>query len=346
MAFGLVCSLAACSSESTQTAPTPAAIPTPPPTTVALATTTPSTVPPTTLRPREECVTTVGAGESFGVIINRIDRAEVTIDTLLSENGLTADDVIHPNDELDICVGNDIDDVTGASRLAPSVGAVTDQQLKLNDLFAPYIIAELKVDGDSGRMTRQMLCAARLLLGLPANMNHLDPASEEATAIMGATSLQSPADAQTWASKWILIDRTCQILIAGEQESIVDIYPTSTGQPGYPTHPVQSAAAYRFDPAVDNGGWHDSSTFPSAVDDPNNGNMYKPLYFNGGQAIHGANYVPPEPRSKGCARTFPWHQDQLLSWIGIGGRTEVTWNANDIGVIVTVQGNYRELIES
>ena len=30
--------------------------------------------------------------------------------------------------------------------------------------------------------------------------------------------------------------------------------------------------------------------------------MYKPLYFDNGQAIHGANTVPTSPASHGCAR--------------------------------------------
>ena len=43
---------------------------------------------------------------------------------------------------------------------------------------------------------------------------------------------------------------------------------------------------FRYDPATDNGGWHDSASYPVEVDNPLNGNMYKPLYFNDdGQAI-------------------------------------------------------------
>jgi hypothetical protein len=80
-----------------------------------------------------------------------------------------------------------------------------------------------------------------------------------------------------------------------------------------------------------------------AIDNPLNGNMYKPIYFNGGQAIHGANYVPPTPRSKGCARTFPLHQDELIRWLGIDGLTEATWNSSAIGVTVTVQGAFRSI---
>ena len=71
--------------------------------------------------------------------------------------------------------------------------------------------------------------------------------------------------------------------------------------------------------------------------------MYKPIYFNDGEAIHGAGYVPPTPRSKGCARTFPLHQDELISWLGLADVTEAIWQTATIGLRVTVQGKYRDI---
>jgi hypothetical protein len=82
---------------------------------------------------------------------------------------------------------------------------------------------------------------------------------------------------------------------------------SSTCSPHRPVSPTSrrttSSRPKHFDttPALDNGGWHDSSRFPVEIDNPLNGNVYMPIYFNRGQAIHGANYVPPEQRSKGCA---------------------------------------------
>ena len=32
------------------------------------------------------------------------------------------------------------------------------------------------------------------------------------------------------------------------------------------------------------------------------GSLYRPKYFNGGIAVHGAPFVPPYPASHGCAR--------------------------------------------
>jgi hypothetical protein len=124
----------------------------------------------------------------------------------------------------------------------------------------------------------------------------------------------------------------------------VDVFPTSTGSEGHETFNVR-ARAFRFDPALDNEGWHDSSSFPVTVDNPLNGNMYKPIYFNDGQAIHGAEFIPPYPRSKGCARTFPKHQDMIIEWLGLQTMTEATWKAQDIGVTVLVRGRYVDLDE-
>ena len=134
------------------------------------------------------------------------------------------------------------------------------------------------------------------------------------------------------------------MIVTGEgDDRIVDIFPTSTGEPDYPTHNFQALEAYRYDPALDNDGWHDSASFPSEVDNPLNGNMYKPIYFNGGQAIHGAGYIPPTPRSKGCARTFPHHQDRIISWLGIDDITQAVWHPGAIGATVSVRGEYRDL---
>ena len=286
---------------------------------------------------------TVQAGDSVGGIVARLG-GEVTLEALLDENGMIEADIIHPDEQLDICPGNDIDDVTGASRLAPSADVVEVQQRKLNELFAPYAIPELLVDGDSGPLTRQMLCAARMGLGLPVDTSHLPADSDEEATVLAATSLSIPDGAATWAGKWILVDETCQVIFTGEGEDrIVDVFPTSTGTADFPTHNAQALPAYRFDPALDNGGWHDSANFPSEVDNPQNGNMYKPIYFNGGQAIHGAGYVPPTPRSKGCARMFPSHQDLLVAWLGLDDVTEAIWNERTIGATVTVRGEYREL---
>lgn len=299
----------------------------------------PTVPPPPTTAPSPVCTVTVAPGDSVSAIA---DRSGITLAELQAENLIDPTDTIHPGQVFDVCVGNDTDDVLGVSRLAPPPEAVVRQQNELNELFSNYSLLPLVVDGDSGKYTRQAICAARLGLGLPVHNGHLAAGSEEEAAIFAATELGIPQGAPTGADKWILVDQTCQVIVTGEgDERIVGVFPTSTGEPGHETFNVR-ARAFRFDPATDNDGWHDSSSFPVEVDNPLNGNMYKPIYFNDGQAIHGAQFIPPEPRSKGCARTFPLHQDMILEWLGLDDMTEATWNAGEIGVTVVVQGRYTD----
>jgi len=306
------------------------------------ATVTTTSTPTSTSEPDVEpvCVVTVAAGDSLGLIAG--DSDGLSVEAIREENRLDDTHVLHPGDQLDVCVGNELDDVSGASRLPPGPQAVQRQQQKLNELFAPYSIADLAVDGISGPVTRQMLCAARMGLGLRVDAIDMSEGSPEEITLFEAESLSVPDGAAVWANHWILIDKTCQVVFIGEgSEEITDVYPTSTGEPGFETRDLQGAAAFRYDPALENNGWHDSARFPVAIDNPLNGNMYKPLYFNGGQAIHGANSVPPDPRSKGCARLLPWHQDALIAWLDLDDVTDPTWRRSQIGVTVTAQGDYR-----
>ena len=196
------------------------------------------------------------------------------------------------------------------------------------------------MDGESGRFTRQLLCAARTSLGLPASRTDMAPGSPEEQALMSMQSVSIPAGAPTQSYRWVLIDRTCQVLYAGEgSERLVFVFPTSTGEPGAQTRDQDYSPIFRYNPARGNGGWHNSSDFPVAGDNPLNGNMYKPLYFDRGQAIHGANNVPPEPRSKGCARLRVGDQDALIGWLGLADSGPIS-EADQVGLVVSVNGQW------
>lgn len=253
-------------------------------------------------------------------------------------------DTIFPEQLLDVCVGNGINDVTGEARVEPAEAvlqrAVEAQQTKLNELFAGYGIRQLLVDGISGPVTRQRLCAFRLSMGLPVSTEDMVPGSEEEERLMATTELQVPWTSAVLPERWILIDRTCQIMFVGEgPERLVFVFPTSTGEPGYETRTQDRTPVFRFNPARDNGGWHNSTTYPVAEDNPLNGNMYQPLYFDRGQAIHGALNVPTSPQSKGCARLRVEHQDLLVWWLGLADSGPTT-DRNRINVKVSVQGTW------
>jgi LysM repeat protein len=345
--------LAACSAsaESSGDAPEgvdgPVDVTTTPTTEVAVETTP---VPTTTEPPLDVydplCVVKVAPGESLSLIADRFDDDTVRVATIQAENDL-ADTTLQPDQLLDVCVDNGLDDRTGEAR-PPNEAIVAEatmanvriQQAKLNELFAGTGMAELIIDGVSGSVTRQRLCAARLGLGLPPSTTDMVAGSDEEQVLMAATQINIPFAAPVEAPRWTLIDQTCQVMFVGAgSEPLQFIFPTSTGEPGFETRLQDSSSVYRYDPAFDNGGWHDSTEFPVPEDNPINGNMYKPLYFDGGLAIHGANNVPTSPQSKGCARLRLENHDMLIDWLGIGDVTRPI-GGSQFGLTVRIVGEY------
>ncbi len=327
-----------------------------PSTTVTPVTVAPTTAPASTSTTTTEpaldvydpaCVVNVAPGDSLGGIAAARADEIVTIASLQAENAL-ADELIVPDQLLDVCIDNGLDDITGEQRLERNAAvlaaetnvAVTAQQTKLNELLVPYGFPEMPVDGLSGPVTRRALCAARLALGLPVNRADMVPGSPEEQQLLATAALPIPPNVAT-DGRWIFIDLTCQILLTGDgPDRLVNVFPTSTGEAGHETRLQERTRAFRFNPALDNGGWHESSLYPVPEDNPLNGNMYKPLYFDNGQAIHGANNVPTSPQSKGCARLKPADQDRLLAWLGLDTMTGATYSKDRIGVTVTVRGGF------
>ena len=284
--------------------------------------------------------------------------ADTSLEEIASENGaidpialwLENDqiDTVAERDLIDICPSNTVNDIDGEPRQGLDEATIQTalssnverQQKQLNALFTGYGIAELAVDGLSGPRTGQRLCAARLALGLDTTIADMLPGSAEQAALFIATTLPTPSTSATDSDRWVLIDRTCQMMFIGSGADTTFIFPTSTGSEGFETRDQDRAEAFRFNPALDNGGWHDSSEFPVGVDNPLNGNLYKPLYFDLGQAIHGANNVPPTPESKGCARLRVADQNVFVAWLGLDGATGETWRKEEMNVTVNVQGAF------
>jgi hypothetical protein len=280
------------------------------------------------------------------LIADRFDDDTVRVDTVSAENDLV-NNTIFPDQLLDVCVDNGLDDRTGEER-APNQVLVEEatranvelQQAKLNELFAGTGMPELTVDGASGAVTGQRLCAARLALGLPVSTLAMDAGSADEQVMMAATSLPVPTSTAMDSEHWVLIDQTCQVMFVGSGPTQLQfVFPTSTGQPGFETRLQDRSEVYRYDPAFDNDGWHDSTEFPVPEDNPLNGNMYKPLYFDGGLAIHGANNVPTSPQSKGCARLRLENQNMLIDWLGAGDIVTPV-GGSTVELTVNIQGAY------
>jgi lipoprotein-anchoring transpeptidase ErfK/SrfK len=313
--------------------------------------------------PNPACTYQVQAGDTLNKILVALGNPALTLDAVVAENAIADPNAINVGAVLDICPGNGVDDTTGAPRVPPTTEAPTTtvapttpdtaapgtplptgvdaQQAKLNALFANLGLPVLTVDGKSGRQTRQQLCAARVALNLPVNRLDMAPGSPEEQALMSANSLPTPATAPVQAGRWLLIDQTCQVMFVGDGPNHIQfVFQTSTGKAGFPTRTTTAARVFRYDPAVANNGWHDSTQFPAADDNPLNGNMYKPIYFSAGEAIHGANTVPTSPASHGCARLHLDDQNALIFWLGLSDVNAPVWNKDKLDLTVTVQGKY------
>ena len=246
-----------------------------------------------------------------------------------------------------MCIDNGLDDITGEQRLERNAAVVADetivsvtaQQTKLNELLVPYGFPEMPVDGVSGPVTRRALCASRLALGLPVNRADMAPGSAEEQLLLATTALPIPPNVAT-EGRWIFIDLTCQVLLTGEgPDQLVNVFPTSTGEPEYETRLQERTRAFRYDPALDNGGWHESTDLSVPEDNPLNGNMYKPLYFDNGQAIHGATTCRRARRAR-VRPTEAGRSGRLVTWLGLDDIGGATYSKDRIGATVTVRGGY------
>ena len=292
------------------------------------------------------CALQVLPGETLPEIVALIDDDTVDVETIMAENGLESDAIV-ADQLLDVCVDNGLNDIDGTTRLERNAVVVRReveiQQAKLNTLFDGYGIRELLVDGLSGPVTRQRLCAFRLAAGLPVSTEDMASGSEEEQLLMATEALPIPFTPAILSERWALIDQTCQIMFVGVgTERLQFVFPTSSGLAEFPTRLQVRSTSYKYDPALENNGWHDSFDFPAAEDNPLNGNMYKPIYFDGGQAIHGANNVPRSPASHGCLRLRIENMDQLIGWLGLADADGVTYNEGRINLDVSVQGQYVE----
>ena len=290
------------------------------------------------------CVVQVQPGEGLLEIADRFDDDTVDAATIRAENGLTSSGLF-VDQLLDVCVDNGLNDIDGSERgrnAAIVSRAVAVQQAKLNELFDGYGIRELSVDGVSGSVTQQRLCAFRLSAGLPISLDDMEPGSAEEERLLSADRLTIPISSAIFEDRWVLIDETCQIMFVGRSDQSLDfVFPTSTGDTENPTRPQDRSEVFKYNPATFNNGWHNSTSFPAAEDNPLNGNMYKPLYFDNGLAIHGANNVPRYPASKGCARLRVPDMNTLIDWLGLSGQRNVTYNNSQINLSVNIQGEYQ-----
>ena len=178
------------------------------------------------------------------------------------------------------------------------------------------------------------------MLGLPISRDDMVPGSPEEQSLMAADRRCRSRRAPRSARRWALIDQTARSCSSARARTgIVFVFPTSTGQAEFPTRDQDASRVFRYDPAPRTTAGTTASTTRSAGDNPLNGNMYKPIYFDDGQAIHGANNVPTEPgqpRLRPAARRPT--RTLLIGWLGLADDGGQIWDADRIDFTVRVPG--------
>ena len=174
-----------------------------------------------------------------------------------------------------------------------------------------------KVDGKWGERTRQGLCIWRELTGRDINRNL--PTLDEQFAVVAQEDLILPKDFVVGLN----INRTCQsaVWVKSEDRKNYQITIASTGMPGLETDIGTFKVQWRVDR------WYESIAYPD-------GWMYRPMFFNKGQAIHGVetdNYVWWYPASHGCVRMLGAFVDKLwASGFGVGETVRVYGDFNPV----------------
>lgn len=186
---------------------------------------------------------------------------------------------------------------------APAVAATVDAesvraiQRKLSVLGLPVG----PVDGVLGAKTRRGLCVWRELTGRSASRRA--PSAAEVRAVAATGALTVPPSMVTGLN----VSRTCQtmtwVVARATGRGVKRVFPVSTGKSATKTR-TGSFRVFRSQNR-----WANSQEYPSALP-----NMYRPVYFSGGQAFHGMRkdaWVYDRPASHGCVRMLRADVDRL-----------------------------------
>ncbi len=167
-------------------------------------------------------------------------------------------------------------------------------------------------NGDYGLTTQQAVMAFQKYYGLGTD-GRLGP---ETAALMTALTERPKASAD--AGTLIEVDKSKQLLffiIDGRTEWILN---TSTGKEIPYDYPDKDNPELRQrGDSVTRNGLHDVyRERPEGWWDGDLGEIYRPKYFSGGIAVHGANSIPDYPASHGCVRVsvpaMDWIWEQNL----------------------------------
>lgn len=121
-------------------------------------------------------------------------------------------------------------------------------------------------------------------------------------------------EATTTEGDVVEIDLDTQLLMVVSDGEVVGVVHTSTGS-GNPYEGSDGRHRIATTPT----GTYEVFRHVDAWDPGPYGALYRPMYFNGGIAVHGYTSVPAVPASKGCARVSL----AAMDWLWEGGHMDV-----------------------
>jgi peptidoglycan hydrolase-like protein with peptidoglycan-binding domain len=155
-----------------------------------------------------------------------------------------------------------------------------------------------KADGSFGSVTQQAVFALQKAAGLGRD-GVVGPKTQKAL-----TEGVRPKATST-SGHVIEINRARQLLMIVDNGKVSQVFNTSTGSNQHYVYQDQTyladTPAGHFTASRQIDGWRQGPLGP----------LWRPKYFNGGIAVHGAPSVPPYPASHGCARV----SISAMNWI-------------------------------
>jgi peptidoglycan hydrolase-like protein with peptidoglycan-binding domain len=176
------------------------------------------------------------------------------------------------------------------------------------------------VNGDFGVTTRQAVMAFQKYRGLEPTES-----IDEATAA-ALTEAQNRVQGHSNSGTLLEIDKTRQLMflvVDGRTEWAVNIS-TGSGVPYVKRDKNEWGKWVRGDSQTPDGIFTINREFEKGWRPGDLGEIYRPKYFNGGIAVHGAYKIPAYPASHGCVRVSTPAMDFVWS-SGLAPRGTVVW---------------------
>ncbi len=183
-------------------------------------------------------------------------------------------------------------------------GAVMALEQRLADLH--YDVGDL--DGTFDKITMYAVMAFQKVKGL----ERTGRATDDVVAALASDPDTHAALAPQGGPNRVEVDLGRQVLFLYQGGSLTRILPVSTGSDerfcseGYCRYAVTPRGAYKV--YRGGSGWESGPL----------GDLYNPLYFNGGIAFHGAYSVPGYPASHGCVRIPMNAAEWFPETVGVG----------------------------